>query len=47
MEHGDFSPNSDPENPAAPCFKDHIPIYPVRFSLLPYEHVRTRQNPVP
>ena len=45
MEHGDFSPNSDPENPAFACFKDHIPIYPVRFSLPPYEHVRNPTKP--
>ena len=45
MTYGDFSPSNDPEDPAFHCTPGHIPIFPVRFSLLPYENLRAPQKP--
>ncbi|MBA4491335.1 toxin VasX [Paracoccus sp. S1E-3] len=45
MTYGDFSPSNDPEDPAFHCTPDRIPIFPVRFSLLPYENLRAPQKP--
>ncbi len=45
MEYGDFSPSSDPEDTAFHCTPGHIPIYPVRFSLLPYDNLRAPAKP--